>query len=155
MAVQPRVRYEKLSTEITLEAYLTSLGWTDITYRAGSQSDKTIEVPLISVVFAPTGVKELQIGKITGKDRLFNRPMVINAYMESEPRAETILDSIMDFMDETCIEIKDPGGTVIGTLQCNDSTTILGTVLPPILNNPKSMRWRGTVKGTFEAFYPG
>lgn len=147
-----RVRYEQRSTLLALEAYLITAGWTGITYTDGYQPDKQITNPQVSVIFPPSTVKELQLGR--GGDRLFTRRIAVNAYMENEPRAQTIIDDIMDFMDLTCINIVDPSGTQLGTLICPNSETIRGEVFPPIMNVPKLMRYRAAVQGEFEAFYP-
>ena len=152
--VVTRTRYEELSILKAVESFLTTAGWTGITYTPGYQPEGTITNPQVSVTISPGNVTPLQLGRVADEDSLFTRTIVINAYMESEPRAQTIVDSIMDFMDLVCVDIKDPAGVVLGTLQVPNSQTILGAVLPPIMNMPKLMRYRGTVRGIYEAFYP-
>jgi len=147
-----RVRYEQRSTLLALETYLTTKGWTGITYTDGYQGDKTITNPHVAVTFPPSSIKELELGRVGGK--LFNRRILIDAYMENEPRAQTIIDDIMDFMDEACIEIVDPSGNTLGTLICSNSEAIRAEVFPPIMGNPKLARWRGAAQGPFDAFYP-
>jgi len=147
-----RVRYEKRSFLLALEVYLVSKGWTGITYTDGYQSDNPITNPQVDVRFPPSSFKDLELGGMGGK--LFTRLVLVNAYMENEPRAETIVDDIMDFMDLTCVNIVDPSGSTLGTLICPNSEKIRGEVFPPIMANPKLVRWRGAAQGPFEAFYP-
>lgn len=147
-----RIRYEQRSFLLALEIYLAGKGWTDVTYTDGYQSDNTITNPQISVTFPPSSIKELELGRMGGK--LFNRRILVNAYMESEPRAQTIIDDVMDFMDETCVDIVDPTGSTLGTLICSDSEKIRAEVFPPIMGTPKIERWRGAAQGPFDAFYP-
>lgn len=148
-----RVSYEQRSTLLALQTYLDGKGWQGITYTDGFQSDNTITNPQVTVTFPPSSIKELQLGR--GTDKLFNRRVLVNAYMESHPRAQAIVDDIMDFMDETCVEIVAPNGDSLGTLICSDSEAIRGEVFAPIMGQPKLMRWRGAAQGPFDAFYPG
>lgn len=147
-----RTRYEQRSTLLALESYLSTKGWTGITYTDGYQSDETITNPQVSVTIPPRNITELQLGN--NGDKTFNVVITVNAYMESEPRAQTIVDDIMDFMDETCVSITQPDGSNVGTLIVPNSETIRGQVFPPIMGTPKFLRWRGAAQGTFEAFYP-
>lgn len=146
-----RVRFEQRSVLAALEAYLTTASWSGITYSDGFQPDQVITNPMIAVTFPPSEIRELQLGRTA--DRLFSRRILVNAYMESEPRAQTIVDDIMDFMDLVCVNITDENEVFKGTLICG-SETIRGQVLQPVLSAPKSMRWRGVVSGQYEAFYP-
>lgn len=147
-----RTRYEQRSALLALEAYLTTAGWSGITYRDGYQPDNTITNPQVVVTIPPKTIKELQLGR--GGDKLFAVRILVNAYMENEPRAQAIIDDIMDFMDTECIDIIDPDNDTLGYLQVPNSENILGEVLPPIMNVPKLLRWRATVRGDYEAFYP-
>lgn len=147
-----RVRYEQRSFLLALEVYLGTKGWTGITYTDGFQGDNTITNPQITVTFPPSGIKELELGRVGGK--LFARRILVNAYMENEPRAQTIVDDIMDFMDEACVDIIDPAGDNKGTLICSDSEKIRAEVFPPIMGTPKLLRWRAAAQGPFDAFYP-
>ena len=148
-----RVRYEQRSTLLAVEDYLTATGWFNITYTDGYQPETVINPPHVTVTFPPSNIKELQLGR--GTDRLYKRTILISAYMETEPRAQAIMDDIMDFMDLTCIEIKDPSDNFQGTLICPDSESITGQVFSPAYSDPKLLRWRASVTAPFEAFYPG
>lgn len=149
-----RVAYEQRSVLLALEPYLTSGGWSGITYTDGYQSDNTITNPQVSVTFLPSSPRELQMGRVTGEDRLFNRRVQVNAYMESEKRAQAVVDDIMDFMDLITVNIVDPSGNTNGYMLVPHSENIFGDVLPPLLNTPKLLRWRGVARGEYESFYP-
>lgn len=150
-----RVRYEQRSTLLALQAYLTAAGWTGITYSDGYQSDETIVNPQVTVTFPPSSIKVLQLGRVSGKDKTYTRRVQVDAYMESEPRAQSILDDIMDFMDETPISIKNEANVLLGSLVCYNSESILADTIPPFMETPKLLRYRGVVRGDYEAFYPG
>lgn len=149
-----RITYEQRSTLNAIQAYLISKGYTGITYTDGYQPEGTINPPHITVTFPPSGPKTLQMGRISGQDSLYQRTIVVNAYMEDERRAQAIVDDIMDFLELTCIDIKDHLNVSLGYLLCSDEEAILGQVFPPIMANPLTQRWRASVTAPFEAFYP-
>ena len=148
-----RQRYEKRSFGNALVTYLEALGW-NTTYSEGFQPDSPITPPQIAVTMPPSTRKELQLGKIAGKDSLFRRIIQVDAYMENENRADAIIDDIMDFIDITPVDIIDQNTNLLGTLICQDSETIFGEALPPITTDPKIGRWRGVVRAQMDAFYP-
>ena len=148
-----RVPYEQRSVLLALQSYLGTKGWNNVTYTDGYQGESTITNPQVTVTFPPSTITELQLGR--GSDKLYNRRVLVNAYMESEKRAQAIADDIMDFMDETCVDIVDPDGDTLGYLLCSNSENIRAETFPPILNNPKLIRYRAAVQGPFDAFYPG
>jgi hypothetical protein len=150
-----KTRYEQRSTLLALETYLTAAGWTGIKFDDGYQPEDQIVNPQVTVTFPPSRIKSLQMGRVAGKDKTYLRRMQIDVYMEDEPRTQTIIDDIMDFMDETCIFIKNESGVELGTLICDNSETIFGDTLPILTTNPKILQNRGVVRGEFEAFYPG
>lgn len=150
-----RVPYEQRSVLLALETYLTTKGWNNITYSDSYQSDETITNPQVTVTFPPSSMVELQLGKVENGDKLFSRRILVNAYMESERRAQNMADDIMDFMDETCVDIVDPSGTTLGYIICSNTEAIRAETFAPILNQPKLLRYRAAVQGPFDAFYPG
>jgi hypothetical protein len=150
-----KVRYEQRSTLDALKTYLIAAGWNDIKYTDGYQPEDTIENPQVVVTFPPSRIRTLQMGRISGKDRMYKRRVQVDVYMESEVRVQGILDDIMDFMDETCIFIKNENGVEMGTLICYDSESIYADTIPPFMTNPQLLRYRGVVRGEFESFYPG
>ena len=146
-----RKYFERRSFRNELSTYLTSKGWTDVTYKEGFQGDTTISIPTVAIHFLPGSNKAFQLGS-TG-ERLFKRVIQVDAYMESEPRADSISDDIMDFIDYTPVSIIDNTSAVLGSLICQDSESIYGETLKPILTDPKLLRWRGVVRATLEAHY--
>lgn len=150
-----RSQYELRSILLALQTFLIAEGWTganEIVYKDGYQSDETISNPQITLTYPPSSMKELQIGR--NGDKLFARRILVNAYMEDEKRASKIADDIMDFLDEACVTIVDPAAQTLGTVQCPDSEQLRAEVFPPIMSNPKLLRWRAAVQGPMEAFYP-
>jgi hypothetical protein len=153
-----RVRYEQRSALLALQTYLESAGWAGInalTYRDGYQSEETIEPPMVAITFPPSRIKVIQMGRVSGQDRVYTRRMQVDVYMEDEPRTQALLDDIMDFMDEICIFIENENNQELGTLICHDSESIYADTVPPFMANPKNLRYRGVVRGEFEAHYPG
>lgn len=152
-----RVRYEQRSTLLALKTYLESNGWSGmgITYTDGYQTETVITVPQVVVTFPPSHIRTLQMGRVAGKDRMYVRRIQVDVYMEDEPRTQSILDTIMDFFDETCIYIKNESNTELGTLICYNSETIFADTIPPLMATPKNLRWRGVVRAELEAHYPG
>lgn len=150
----PKTRYEQRSTLDALEEFLDDRNYTGVTYTDGYQPEGAITPPQVTVTFPPSSPKTLQLGRVQGQESLYQRTIVVNAYMENEGRASSIIDDIMDFLEFTCIEIKDHQGNFLGNLICSDTEGILGQVFPPIMANPQSQRWRAAVSAPFEAFYP-
>lgn len=149
-----KLRYEQRSALNAIETYLTAQGITGATYTDGYQPDTTIAPPHITVHIPPSGPRQLQMGRVQGQNSLFARTLVINAYMENEGRAQSMIDHIMNFMEFICIEVKDHEDVLLGTFQCADYDGILGQVFPPIMGAPKNLRWRAAVTAPFESFYP-
>lgn len=148
-----RRRFERRSFGEELTTYLQSVGW-NITYSEGYKSDTAVSPPQIAVTFLPSTRLDLQLGRISKKESLFRRLIQVDAYMENEDRADAIIDDIMDFIDETPVEIVDQNDSFLGTLICQNSETIFGETLPPITSDPRIGRWRGVVRAQLEAFYP-
>lgn len=148
-----RQRYEKRSFGTALTTYLQAIGWV-VTYTEGYKSDSPIQPPQIAVTFPPSTRRELQLGRLPGKDSLFRRIVQVDAYMENEERADAIIDDIMDFIDITPISVVDQNTNFLATLICQDTESIFGEVLPPITTDPKIGRWRGVVRAQMEAHYP-
>lgn len=149
-----RATYEQRSTLDSVEDYLGTKGYTGVRYTDGYQPEGTIIPPHITVTLSPSSPKSLELGRVKGQNSLYQRTIVINAYMENERRAQSIIDDLMEFSEFTCVEIKDHLGNFLGTLICNDVDGILGQVFPPLMSNPESQRWRASVIAPFEAFYP-
>lgn len=150
-----RSQYEQRSVMLSLQTFLASAGWTganEVVIKDGYQSDETINNPQVTITFPPSSMKELQLGR--NGDKLFARRILVNAYMETEKRASAIADDIMDFLDESCVDIVDPAAQTLGWIQCPDSEQIRAEVFPPIMSNPKLLRWRAAVQAPMEAFYP-
>jgi hypothetical protein len=145
-----RKQYEIRAFRDALDDYLGTAGWTGLEFREGFKSEKVIVVPTVAVRFLPSNKRELQIGGKNGEN-LDRRVVQVDCYMESEDRANAITDDIMDFIELETVIIKDPADTILGTLICNDTNSIYGDVLPPILPDPKLKRWRGVVRATLES----
>jgi hypothetical protein len=149
-------RLERRAVLIAIQSYLESAGYTGpnaITYREGFRSDQPIVPPTVSVTFISPAKTALQMGG-SGHDSVYKRTVQVDAYMESEQRASSVCDLVMDFMDLVPIGILDGTGSGVGSLICQDTESIISELLPPILTNPKSIRWRGVIKGVYEAYYP-
>lgn len=152
----PKVRYEQLALLNAIETHFGTLSYTGFTFNSGFQTDKTITNPQISLTFLPSEGRTLQLGKITGKDRLFGRRIQVDSYMENEPRSQTVVDDLMDFfLDDLCVFILDPAGNELGYMITTSDEGVSGQVLPPNLTQPKLIRWRGIVRAELESFYPG
>jgi len=145
--------YERRSFGNALTTYLQGQGW-NVTYSEGWSSDRTITVPQIAVEFVdPSGPKALQIGGTSNGEKVFLRRVQVDAYMENEQRADTIIDSIMDFIDLEAIDIKDQSGNTLGLFICYDTDRIYGDTLPPATSDPRPIQWRGIVRAEMEAHY--
>ncbi len=143
--------FEIRALNLALQTYLSGLGWSGITFKEGYRSTDTITVPTIAYKYLPSRKTPFQLG--TTSEKLVRRVIQITAYMESESRADQIIDDIMDFIELTPITIIDSTSAVLGTLNCIDTASIYGEAIPPLLTNPKSIQWRGVVRATLEAYY--
>ncbi len=153
MAIQ-RTRFEQRSTLDAIEDFLTTRGYSGITFTDGYQPETVIAPPHVSVHFPPSGPTSLQLGRIQGQDSFYQRTIVVNAYMENEGRAQGIVDDIIDFFEFECVEIKDNFGSNLGTVQCNNPDGIVGQVFAPIMGNTQNLRWRGSVTAPVDSYYP-
>lgn len=149
-----RRTYEKRSFGNALTSYLQTKGWLNLTYSEGYSSGKAITPPQIAVTIPPSSKLDLQLGRTVGEDSVFHRTIQIDAYMESEQRADAIIDDIMDFVDFSPVVIINPDGDILGSFICYNTDGIIGETLPPITTDPKIGRWRGVVKAPMEAHYP-
>lgn len=149
-----RTRYEQRSVLNEIQAFLTARGYTGITYTDGYQPENPIAPPQVTVTFPPSSPSPLQLGRVRGEESYYTRTVVVNAYMENEGRAQTIIDDIMDFWEFECVEIKDHNNNPLGTVQCDDIQSIVGQVFPPIMGATQSQRWRGAVTAPVKSFYP-
>jgi hypothetical protein len=151
--VAAKTYYERRSFRNALKTYLESKGWpTDLRYEEGFQTDAAITTPLVAIHFLPSEKRALQLAPM--EENTYRRTIQVDCYMESEPRAMAICDDIMDFMDLIAITILNENAVNLGTLICFDTESINSEILPPNLGNPKVIRWRGVIRGGFEAHYP-
>jgi len=147
----PKSKYiERRSLRNGLSAYLTAQGWTGINYEEGFLKDEAIVVPCVSVHFMPSNFKALQMGRDNSNS--IKRVVQIDCYMESEPRADAISETIADFIEMTTVSIKGQDNIEIGVLT-SETETISWQTLAPILNKPKIIRWRAIVRATLNAYY--
>jgi len=151
---QQRTRYEQRSILDALETYLGTEGYSGFTFSDGYQPEAEISPPHVTVHFPPSSPRELQLGRVQGQESLYRRSVVVNAYMENQGRADAIVDLVIDFLDLTCITVKDHEDNVLGTLQCYNTDGIVGQTFAPIMGNPKNIRWRGSVTAPMESYYP-
>jgi hypothetical protein len=135
-----------------VEDFLTAKGYTNLVYTDGYQPDTIVQSPHVAVSMPPTSQTELQLGR--GDERTYTRLVTINAYMENEGRASDVVDALMEFLDEVCVVIRDHTGAELGTMIVYDTESIRGEVIPPIMNVPEELRWRGTAQGRYESYYP-
>lgn len=156
MVASTKVRYEQRNLLNDIETYMTTAGWSGITYKDTYQSDKTIVNPQVSLTFLPSRGKALQLGKVLGKDKLFTRIVQLDTYMENDIRSGAIVDDLMDFfLEDMCVFILDPAGNNIGYISLTTDDSVYGEVVPPLMSAPKLTRYRGIVRATVESFYPG
>lgn len=141
--------YEIRAFRDALNDYLGAAGWTGLEFREGFKSEKLVQPPTVSVRFLPSNQKNLQIGG-KGGESLLRRVVQVDCYMETEDRAGAITDDIMDFMELETVLIKDKDENLLGTLICTDTQSIYAEVFPPILTDPKVIRWRGVARATME-----
>lgn len=144
-------KLEIRSLRNSLTTYLASASWTGLQFSEKFGED-TVTVPLIAIHYLPSAGKNLQLGG-KGNEKLYQRVIQIDAYMETEDRADAIVDDVMDFFDLVSVVIVDQSNQPVGSLICQNSDTIYGDTLAPILDNPKVTRWRGIIRATVEAHY--
>lgn len=145
-----RTYFERRSLASALKTFLQARGWNVTEIKEGFQHDEPVNPNTVSVHFLPSRFQELQMGR---DKKSFRRRIQIDAYMESEPRAEAIVDDIMDFVDEVPITVHDMNSNTTGTMICYDSESIEGDVLNPIFSQPALLHWRGVITGTYEMHY--
>jgi hypothetical protein len=152
--IEGRKPLEVRAIRLALESYLSAAGWTGITYSEGYDNTATIKNNQINIIMMDSGPEELQIGRVDGGERLFNRIIQIDAYMKSEKQADAISDTIIDFIDLVPVAIIDSNSTALGSIICQDTDSIQSRNMPPILTNPTLLRWRNISRANYEAFYP-
>lgn len=133
-----------------LSTYLASAGWSNLTFTDG-WNEIDITNPLINVYIIDMGPKSLGLGKTA--ERLYDRILQIDVYMEREDRVLSIQQDIVEWMDRSIV-IKDLDDTSVGSFTLTFDENITTATSPPELNNPQILRWRGIVRGDFEAHYP-
>lgn len=147
----PKRTYEKYAIASALATYLTGKGWPITEVRRGFQSDIPITVPAVSLFYLPSAFDELQMGR---DQPAFQRRIQVDAYMETEERAESIGDDIGDFFDEETVSVIDADTSdIIARIRCYDSSTIIMDTLPPNMSDAKLKRWREVVKATVNVDY--
>jgi hypothetical protein len=148
----PKRTYEKYAVASALATYLQGKGWSSITeVRRGFQSDVPVTVPAVSIYFLPSIFDELQMGR---NKPAFQRRVQVDAYMETEERAESIGDDIGAFFDEETVSVVDPDtSSIIAHVRCFDSSSIIMDTLPPTMTDAKVKRWREVVKATLNVDY--
>jgi len=147
-----RKYHERRSLATALNSFLQGRGW-DIPIKEGWQHEAAITPPIIGVHFLPSIFSELEIGR-GDKKRDFIRRVQIDCYMTNESTADAITDDIADFIDEASITVSDTGTNAeLGYMFVPDSRSITTEVVPPVMREPKSLRWRGVIKATYEVFY--
>jgi hypothetical protein len=142
--------HERRSLANTLLPYLQTRGWNLTEIREGWQNPDAITLPTVSIYFLPTRFEERQLGR---DKKAFARRVQIDCYMESENRADAIVDDIMDFIDEITISVTDSNNNSTATMACYNTESIVGDVVPPVLTDPELLRWRGVIKATYETDY--
>jgi len=145
--------YERHSLASALGTSLNNTGWGIGQVREGFQSELEIQPPMVAVVFLPSRMIELQLGrKLTG-NKSYRRAIQVTSYMETEPRAMAIGDDVADFLDLFYINITDPSSNNIGVLYCPDSESIVVDTLPPNISDARVQRWKSVVSAVLEADY--
>lgn len=146
---------ETRSFRNALKTFLESASWSDLTFSEG-WSELDVTNPLVNIYIGEEGKTELEMGRTT-THKLFMRFAQVDVYMESEDRVRTICEDISDFMDTSSIEIRDitsASGYLIGYMTCYNTEGIQSDLIPPIINDPEIIRWRGIVRAPYEAYYP-
>lgn len=149
-----RLEDEQRAIRVGLASFLQGKGWTNLNYEEG-WGERDIEKPLVNVYILDDGKSAIELGHIASTHKLFNRTAQIDVFMESESRVKTLCDDIMDYIDLTSFTIIDLFTTSgVGYLTFPDTNSIRSNFLPPSFNNPEILRWRGSVRGDIEAYYP-
>lgn len=148
-----RIASESRTLRAGLSSRLSTIGWSELTYAEG-WGDIDIENPLLNIYIVDNGKASLEIGR-TNQHKLFNRVAQIDVYMESEDRVRAICEDVMEYLDETSFTVNDLLTTSgIGYMSFPESESITSIFLPPSMNSPEILRWRGSVRGRYEAYYP-
>lgn len=148
-----KIASESRTLRTGLGTYLPSVGWNTLTFSEG-WGDIDIEKPLLNIYIIDGGKSSLEIGRTT-THKLFSRMAQIDVYMESEDRVRSVCEDVMEYLDETSFQINDLLTTSgIGYISFPDSESITSIFFPPVVNDPEVLRWRGSVRGRFEAYYP-
>lgn len=148
-----RVASETRSLRSGLNAHLATVGWPSLNFSEGWDS-LDIETPLVNVYVIDGGKENLELGK-SNQHLLFRRMVQIDVFMESEDRTRSLCEDVMEYLDYTSFQINDILTTSgIGYLSFPDTESITSIFFPPVVNNPEILRWRGSVRGRFEAYYP-
>lgn len=146
-----RIASETRSFRTGLSTFLSAAGWT-VDYTEG-WAEIDITNPMVNIyIIEPSGRTELDMGD--GQNKLFERIVQVDVYMESESRVRAINQDIADYMDQAAILIQDFATTSgVGYMICPNSELIVSDLFPPELNNPEILRWRGITRGNFESYY--
>lgn len=145
--------FERHSLASALGDSLNISGWNIGQVREGFQSELPIKPPMVAIQFLPSNYIELQLGRSIVTDKIFERRIQIDCYMETEPRAMTISDDVAEFLDALYINITNPSGTILGQMYVPDSETIITDTQSPKISDPTTLRWRGIIQATLEADY--
>lgn len=145
--------FERHSLASALGTSLNNTGWAIGQVREGYQSQEPLDPPVVAVHFLPSNYIELQLGRSVTTDKIFERRIQIDCYMETEPRAMSIADDAAEFLDSMFINIVNPSGAILGQLYVPDSETIITDTLAPRTTDPTIIKWRGIVQATLEADY--
>lgn len=149
-----RISSETRSFRTNLSSSLQTAGWSSLNYSEG-WDEFDIEKPLVNIYVFDGFKQNLELGYQSSSHKLFNRIIQIDCYMESEGRVRALCEDVMDYLDATSLVITDSMTTSgIGYAVFPNSETISAVFIPPDLNNPEILRWRGSVRGHFEAYYP-
>lgn len=144
--------YERHSLASALGTSLDTV-WDTGIVREGYQSAEDIQPPLVAIVFLPSTYLELQMGRSITTDKSFMRRIQIDCYMETEPRAMSIGDDIMEFLDAMYVPITHPDGSILGHIYVPDSESIQADTLQPRVGEPRVVRWREVISATLQADY--
>lgn len=142
---------ERRSFATALNTYLQAKGW-NLPIKEGWQHEGTITPPMIGIHFLPSAFTSLEIGR-GDKKRDFIRRIQIDCYMENEFTADAITDDIADFVDDVNITVQEVGTNTELGYMFSDTESISIETIPPMLTQPKVLRWRGVIKATYEVFY--
>lgn len=136
-----------------LYSYLPSIGWTVAFSEGWAEMD--IEKPLVNVYIIDGGKQNLELGRTTTTHKLFNRLVQVDVFMESEDRVRAVCEDVMEYLDAASLQVNDILTTSgIGYISFPETDSITSIFFPPIVNDPEILRWRGSVRGKFEAWYP-